>query len=70
MNARWACSACGSSEHVMAPFWVDCNTDKVGQTVDENRFWCGSCGADINRLFDLLDAEDVAKRHKLVDGGK
>jgi transcription elongation factor Elf1 len=58
MTSKFVCTSC-KSENVSQSAWVNINTEKLVDFVDESSFWCDSCQKETTpeKIFDWREAE-------------
>ena len=77
MDNTWVCGYCGSEE-VSQSGWVNINTEKLNDFVEDSSFWCDNCNEEISPMtyFDWQEkiAEECMgnkdKYDKIMDGGR
>jgi len=60
----WYCRTCGSND-VEGQQWVNLNTDEIGETVDDEKYWCNDC-TDYCQITD--DPNDNLSDHEMTRG--
>ena len=77
LDAMYVCDYCGSEE-VSQSAWVNINTNKLNDFVEDSSFWCDSCNEETSPMtyFDWQEkiAEECMgnkdKYDKIMDGGR
>ena len=77
LDDMYVCDYCGSEE-VSQSAWVNINTNKLNDFVEDSSFWCDSCNEETSPMtyFDWQEkiAEECMgnkdKYDKIMDGGR
>ena len=73
----WVCRYCGSEE-VSQSGWININTEKIIDFVDESSYWCDTCNEETKPLKYFEWTEKIAEEtmgnkeeyHRILDGGR
>ena len=77
MDDMWVCDYCGSEE-VSQSGWVNINTEKLNDFIEDSSFWCHNCSEETSPMtyFDWQEkiAEECMgnkdKYDKIMDGSR
>lgn len=77
MDDSWVCSYCGSEE-VSQSAWVNINTEKLVDFIDEDSYSCDICDEDAKPMKYFEWTEKIAKEtmgnkeeyHRILDGSR
>ena len=59
----WVCDKCGSQE-ISQSAWVNINTEKLVDFVDNSTYWCDKCKEEVNPIM----KEDFKLEETVVEG--